>query len=191
MPRRIIKRYMPDHQTIRDHKHLQFLGSLLHDPNILHLNRRSVSGAFSVGLLMAFVPVPFQMVLAAIGAIVMRVNLPIAVALVWVTNPFTMPPIFYFAYKVGTWILQTPLQNIQFELSTQWLMEELGVIWQPFLLGCFVCGVTLAVVGNASIRLFWRLHVSRSWRKRQQDRRIADLDRKQQQERRVKADNKD
>ena len=175
MPKRIIKRYMPDPHTIRDHKHLRFLGTLLHDPNILHLNRRSVSGAFSVGLLMAFVPVPFQMVLAAIGAIVARVNLPISVALVWVTNPLTMPPIFYFAYKVGTWILQTPLHKIEFELSTAWLLHELGEIWQPFLLGCFVCGVGFAILGNISIRLFWRLHVGRSWKKRLQARK-AKLD---------------
>jgi len=171
MPKQIIKRFMPDQQTIRDHKHLRFLGTLLHDPNILHLNRRSVSGAFSVGLLMAFVPVPFPMVLAAIGAIVMRVNLPISVALVWVTNPLTMPPIFYFAYKVGTWILHTPIRDIHFELSVDWLMGELGMIWQPFLLGCLVCGVTFALLGNVSIRLFWRLHVGRSWQRRKQKRR--------------------
>ena len=172
MPKQLIKRFMPDQQKIRDHKHLQFLGTLLHDPNILHLNRRSVSGAFSVGLLMAFVPVPFQMVLAAIGAILIRVNLPISVALVWVTNPLTMPPIFYFAYKVGTWILQTPAQDLQFELSMAWLLEELGAIWQPFLLGCFVCGVVFAVLGNLSIRLLWRVHVGRSWQKRKQDRAL-------------------
>jgi len=152
---------------IRNHKHLQFLGTLLHDPNIFHLNRRSVSGAFSVGLFMAFVPVPFQMVLAAIGAIALRVNLPISVALVWITNPLTMPPIFYGAYKVGTWILQTPARDIQFVLSMEWLMHELAEIWQPFLLGCFVSGVFFAVLGNVSIRLFWRLHVNRNWKKRQ------------------------
>lgn len=170
MPKNLIKRYMPDHQKIRDHKHLKFLGKLLHDPNILHLNRRSVAGAFSVGLFCAFVPVPFQMVLAAIGAIVARVNLPISVALVWITNPLTMPPMFYFAYKLGTWILNTPLQNIEFQLSGDWLMQELGIIWQPFLLGCLVCGVGFAMLSNVLIRLFWRIHVGRSWTKRREKR---------------------
>jgi uncharacterized protein (DUF2062 family) len=170
MPRNIIKRYMPDHKTIRDHKSLKFLGTLLHDPNILHLNRRSVAGAFSVGLFFAFVPVPFQMVLAAIGAIVARVNLPISVALVWITNPLTMPPIFYFAYKVGTWILNTPIQNVEFQLSFEWLMQELGLIWQPFLLGCLVCGIGFAMLGNVLMRLFWRIHVSRSWSRRRRQR---------------------
>jgi len=161
---------MPNPQTIRNHKHLQFLGTLLHDPNIFHLNRRSVSGAFSVGLFMAFVPVPLQMIFAAIGAIVLRVNLPISVALVWITNPLTIPPIYYFTYKVGTWILQTPVRDIQFELSTHWLMGELGAIWQPLLLGCFVTGAVFALLGNLSIRLFWRLYVGQNWRKRRQDR---------------------
>jgi len=170
MPKNFIKRHMPDHKKIREHKHLKFLGALLHDPNILHLNRRSVAGAFSVGLFFAFVPVPFQMVLAAIGAIVARVNLPISVALVWITNPLTMPPIFYFAYKLGTWILNTPLQNIEFQLSMDWLMQELGIIWQPFLLGCFVCGVGFAILSNILIRLIWRIHVGRSWTKRREQR---------------------
>jgi len=166
MPRNIIKRFMPDHKKIREHKHLKFLGTLLHDPNILHLNRRSVAGAFSVGLFVAFVPVPFQMVLAAIGAIMARVNLPISVALVWITNPLTMPPIFYFSYKVGAWVLDTQTRSIDFQLSLTWLMHELGAIWQPFLLGCFVCGITFAVLGNIFIRLFWRIHVGLSWRHR-------------------------
>ena len=170
MPRNLIKRYMPDHKKIRDHKHLKFLGTLLHDPNILHLNRRSVAGAFSVGLFMAFVPVPFQMVLAAIGAIVARVNLPISVALVWITNPLTMPPIFYAAYKVGTWILNKPIQDIEFQLSVEWLMTGLSTIWQPFLLGCFVCGLSFALLGNVFIRLFWRIRVNLNWQKRRQHR---------------------
>jgi hypothetical protein len=171
MPRRFIKRYMPDHKKIRNHKHLKFLGTLLHDPNILHINRRSVSGAFSVGLFMAFVPVPFQMILAAVGAIVARVNLPISVGLVWITNPLTMPPMFYGAYKVGAWTLGLPTREIQFQLSSEWLLHELGAVWQPFLLGCLVCGAVSAVVGNVAIRGFWRLRISQNWRNRRAGRR--------------------
>ena len=50
---------------------------------------------------MAFLPVPFQMVLAALGALWRRVNLPLAVALICITNPLTMAPAFYLCYKVG------------------------------------------------------------------------------------------
>jgi hypothetical protein len=101
VPKKLIKRYLPDHQTLRTHRHLQVFGARLHDPNLWHLNRRSASGAFAVGLFVAFIPLPLQMLLAAALAIVTQVNLPVSVALVWITNPVTMPPIFYFCYRVG------------------------------------------------------------------------------------------
>lgn len=166
MPKKLIRRYMPDHRTIREHKHLRFLGTLLHDPNLWHLNRRSASGAFAVGLFMAFVPVPFQMLLGAIGAIAFRVNMPLSVALVWITNPLTMPPMFYFAYKLGTWVLGTPGREFNFELSYDWLLTELGAIWEPFLLGCFISGVVSALIGYLTVRGLWRLHLVQHYRER-------------------------
>ena len=78
MAKKLIRRYLPDAHKIRDHKHLRLFGTLLHDPNLWHLNRRSVAGAFAVGLFMAFVPMPFQMIPAAALAILLRVNLPIS-----------------------------------------------------------------------------------------------------------------
>ncbi len=166
MPKKLIKRFLPDHSKIRDHKHLRVFGSLIHDPNLWHLNRRSVAGAMSVGLFAAFIPVPFQMVIAAAMAIPARVNLPISVALVWVTNPFTMPPLFYFAYKVGVWVLSIPPKPFYFELSFQWLAGELGTVWRPFLLGCFIMGVVSGGIGNLFIRGLWRLYVIRYLRRR-------------------------
>jgi len=160
MPKKFIQRFLPDHDAVRSHKHLQLFGTLLHDPNLFHLNRRSVAGATAVGLFMALVPVPFQMLLAAATAILVRVNLPLSVALVWLTNPVTMPPVFYFAYKVGVWTMgQQAQEKIDFALSWSWLSSELGAIWQPFLLGCFICGAVSAALGYALVRGLWRLHI--------------------------------
>ena len=157
---------MPDHDVIRNHKHLRFLGPLKNDPNLLHLNRRSVSGAVAVGLFMAWVPVPFQMALAAIAAIVVRVNLPLSVVLVWISNPLTMPPLFYFAYKLGAWILGVPEMGFSFELSFEWLKQGLGAIWQPFLFGCFILGTGCSLLGYLCIRSLWRFKVIQSWNER-------------------------
>lgn len=168
MPKRLIKRFTPDREKIRNHKHLQIFGKLLHDPNLWHLNRRSVSGAFAVGLFWAFIPIPFQMVAAAATAIPARVNLPISVALVWITNPITIPPMFYFNYLVGTWILGKPTQQVQFELTWEWFSESLAGIWEPLYLGSLICAVLAAALGYVAMRGFWRWHVVCHIRKRAQ-----------------------
>jgi len=171
MPKKFIQRYMPDHEKIRQHPQLNKLfGTLLHDPNLLHLNRRSISGAFFIGMFMAFMPMPFQMIPAAAMAIYFRTNLPISIGLVWVTNPITIPPLFYSCYKVGTWILSAPLKSIQFTMDWHWFTTELAHIWQPFLLGCLVVGMAASLIGGFGIRLLWRWHVLKQWKERKQRR---------------------
>ena len=150
---------MPDHQTIKEHKHLQIFGKLLHDANLWHLNRRSVSGAFAVGFFCAFVPLPSQMVIAAAIAIIIRVNLPISVALVWVSNPITMPPLFYAAYKFGAYVMGQEAIESDYELTIEWFSNQLDLIWEPFLLGCLIFGLVSAIIGFVGIRLLWRLHI--------------------------------
>ena len=171
MPRKFLQRYMPDHHKIRGHKSLQFLGDLLHHQHLWHLNRRSVAGAFSVGLFAAFIPVPFQMPLAALLAILFHTNLPISVALVWVTNPLTIPPLFVFAYEIGVWILGIAPQHFVFELSFNWLMTSLGEVWKPFLLGCLILSISSAILGNIIMRFIWRMHVIHNWEHRKKRRR--------------------
>ncbi len=166
MARHLIKRITPDHHKIRNHKHLRIFGSLLHDPNLWHLNRRSAAGAFAVGLFMAFVPVPLQMLLAAGAAILFRVNLPLSVGLVWLTNPLTMPPIFYFSYLVGTFFTGHPAAEIEFELTMECISDSLGEIWAPFLLGCFICGSVASVLGYFGIQALWRWHIVQHLKKR-------------------------
>jgi uncharacterized protein (DUF2062 family) len=93
MPRKLIKKYMPDEHRFRTHRTLSWLGDHIHDPNLFHLTRKSVSRAVMVGIFCAFLPIPLQMLVAAIIAVVARSNLPISVSLVWLTNPLTMPPV--------------------------------------------------------------------------------------------------
>jgi len=166
MAKKLIKRIMPDHDSIKNNKHLQIFGDLLHNPNLWHLNRRSIAKGFAVGLFFAFVPVPFQMVLSAGIAILVHANLPLSIALVWVTNPLTMPAIFYFCYVVGTWILGVPEQGFDFHASWQWVVESISTIGPAFLLGCGVLGVIFAVLGYFGIHLLWRYSVIKHWNKR-------------------------
>lgn len=166
MPRKFLKKYFPTPEQIRSSESLRFLGRLLHDPNLWHLNRRSVAGAFAVGLFVCYIPVPMQMLLAAIGAIIFRVNMPISVSLVWVTNPATIPPMFYLAYVVGVRVMGVEMQPFAFEFSFDWLFMELGGRWRPFLLGCLIMASLLSLLGFFTVRLLWRRHLVKQLQER-------------------------
>jgi hypothetical protein len=171
MPRRFFKRYMPNPERIKGNKSLRFLGNLIHDPNLWHLNRHSVARAMAIGLFAALIPMPMQMLLAASLAIPLRANLPISVGLVWLTNPITMPPVFFCTYKLGTWILQTPALNMPGELSWAWFSARLATLWEPLLAGSLVAAVIAAALGYFLTMAYWRWWVRHNWRKRQESRR--------------------
>jgi uncharacterized protein (DUF2062 family) len=118
-----------------------------------------VAGAFAVGLFCAWVPIPFQMVLAAGASIWLRTNLPLSIVLVWLTNPVTVTPMFYFAYRVGTWIVGEPVTDFSFELTFDWLLNELSAIWKPFLVGCFTMASSSSLIGYLTIHAIWRYMV--------------------------------
>lgn len=166
MPKKLIKRFMPDSQSIKDNKHLSVFGNLLHNPHLWHMNRHSVAKAFAVGLFFAFIPVPFQMVLAAGAAILVHANLPLSIALVWLTNPITMPAIFYACYMVGTWLIGATAQEFNFEASWQWVIDSLSTIGPAFLLGCGFLAIAFAILGYFSIQALWRYSVIKAWKQR-------------------------
>lgn len=168
MPRRLFKRYLPDPSRLRGHKSLRLLGGLLDRPNLWHLNRHSVSRAMGIGVFCAFLPIPLQMLLAALMAVGLRANLAISVSLVWLTNPLTMPVLFYLTYQIGAWLLGTPPRELPDHLSWDWVTSQLSTLWQPFVLGSVVAGVVLGGAAYGATLLYWRGWVSQRWRRRKQ-----------------------
>lgn len=165
MPRNFLKKFFSD-LNLREEKSFSIFGELIHDQNLWLMRRRSVAGACAIGLFCAFIPIPFQMILAAGLAIIFRCNLPISVALVWVTNPITMTPLFFLAYKVGTFLTETNLGPFEFELSLNWLFTELRERWKPFLVGCLFSATVSGLFGFITARILWRLRVISFWNKR-------------------------
>ncbi|MCP5419386.1 MAG: DUF2062 domain-containing protein [Gammaproteobacteria bacterium] len=166
MVKRFIKRYVPEHQDLKEQTYLRLFGSRLHDPNLWHLNRRSVAGALGVGMFVAFIPLPGQAIIAAAAAIALRINLPLAVATIFITNPLTIPPFFYATYRLGAWLLGIPHRPFEIELSLSWLWHETGLIWLPLLVGSLTTGVVLGLLVYGSVRLLWRISVIRRRRSR-------------------------
>lgn len=170
MPRKLLGRFLPNSHQLKKNKSMSLLGEWMHDPNLWHLNRRSVSGGVALGLFAAWIPVPLQMLVAAALAVLLRVNLPISVVMVWVTNPLTIAPMFYFAYRLGVFVLGVELEPFAIELSLEWISHGISTSWKPFLLGCLIMACTSALAGFVGMRLFWRYWVLRERGRRLQGR---------------------
>ena len=130
-----------------------------------------MSGAAFIGLFCAFLPIPFQSLVAALLAIATRCNLPLSAALVWVTNPVTIPPMFYFAYRLGAWLLGIDVEVTSINMSWEWLSGQFAVIAVPLLVGSLVCGWVVGVTAYVAVRVLWRLHVIQRWRDRREERK--------------------
>ena len=167
MARNLLKRFIPTPAAIKSNPALHFLGDLLHDPNLFHLNRHSVSVAFFWGLFIALLPIPGQMPAAAIAALVFRCNLPLTAALTWITNPLTMPFFFFITYQVGSLVLQSEPLLVKPELTWDWLANEFGQLWKPLLAGSVLTGLIFGALGYFGMQFYWRWHVNHNWKKRQ------------------------
>ncbi len=176
MPRKFFRKYLPDHDSIREHRHLRWFRPLLKHPNLWYLNRRSVAGGVAVGMFGGLIPGPVQMLTAAILAIVFRVNLPVAVLATLYTNPFTWGPLILAAYAIGAWVTGgngPPAAVPEFDWrGERWLdflpafLDWLLGLGITFLIGNLILASTLAVLGYFAVQLGWRLYLLAYLRRR-------------------------
>lgn len=156
MSKNWFSRFMPTQKEVTEHKYLRFLGSLLHHKELWRFNERTVPKSVGVGVFCAFMPMPFQMIIAAILAVGCEANLPLSIAFVWISNPITMPPMFYGAYILGKWCLNSPdlIQSGQ-SISIAFFADNFKVIWKPFLLGTTVCGIIFGIISYFIAKWAW------------------------------------
>ncbi len=171
MLKRYFKNWLPDKDSLKKEKNLRWLGTFLDDPNLWHINKRSTAGGVAAGLLVAFIPLPIQMLLAVLLALTFRVNVLIAVATTWLSNPLTFFPLVILITKIGNTILgngNTSFSNIQ-EFNIDWQnISSFGhsfYAWclslgKAFLIGLPVLSITSAILGYIIIRLIWKITVT-------------------------------
>lgn len=177
MPRKIFRKYLPSHQRVRENRHIARFGGFLQHPNLWHLNRHSVAGGVAVGMFSGLVPGPFQMLPAALLAVALRVNLPVALATTLYTNPFTIGPLYVLAYLIGRFISGGDGAPLSPPPEIEW--SRLGASFDAFLGWALSMGTPLAVgllalafalppLGYVCVQIGWRAYVIRAWRKRRQ-----------------------
>lgn len=152
LPRKKLKKFLPSHEKIKKQKFLKIFGKLLDNKDLWSLSRKKVLGAVFIGIFVASLPMPFQMVLATLLAIIFSVNLPLSFALIFISNPFTMPPLFYFEYQLGKLLIE-PENPVKFEFESMYdnFADIALCLWS----GALVVGIFSSVVCVIIVNFLW------------------------------------
>ncbi len=152
MPKKKLKKILPTHEKIKEQKFLKVFGNFIHKREIWSLSRKRVVVGVLIGIFVAALPMPLQMVLASLLAIIFNANLPISFALIFISNPITMPPIFYFEYQIGK-LITKPENPIEFEFESMY--DNFADIAITLWTGAIIVGVFSSIVCAIIVNFLW------------------------------------
>ena len=165
-----LKKHLPKVSDLTTkYKILGVFGSTLLHQDLWKLRRHPFSVGVAVGLFWCLIPIPFQMVMAALFSLLLRSNLPISLLLCWITNPITMAPIFYFNYRAGVIMLESSAlqyKEIAAADNISQFLAIIGNLWQPLYFGSFVLATSFAICGYMLSSSLWKLVIMRQWHSR-------------------------
>lgn len=174
-----IKRHIPTRETVHKHRLLRPFAPHLTHASLWRMTRRSVPRGVALGLFVAVMIPIMHTAIAAILAIPARANVAVAAIFTLIVNPLTIPPLYYAAYRIGSWELHhdatlvnpTAAERFSSELSRLlfWVHQASG----PIAVGVLTIAVVSAIVGYFGSALVWRLWARNRWRQRRRATRSA------------------
>ena len=149
MIRKVFKR-----KTTNSGKIHEFIKKYKIPREYLSINRKSVSRGVFVGLFWGFIPMPMQMLAVLATTPFARFNVPLALTMVWLSNPFTMPPMYYMEYLTGNFILgRESLDSI--ELTVDWFSDNMADIFVPLYVGTAFYSIVVSSIVYILINRLW------------------------------------
>ncbi len=178
-----LKRLLPSHESIANNRWLRWLGPTLLHRSLWHMSRRGVAVGAAIGVFFAFITPIAQIPLSAGLSVLLRANVPVAIAATLVNTPPTFGPVYYAAWRVGSWILgeeadasrsPTALRaagesataaqaGAAAAVPSSWrrYWHTVQQIGKPLLLGAVVFSVVFSALAYVLVNLVWH------WRVRQ------------------------
>ncbi len=162
----------PTRESLEEIRWLRPFAHRVLEPALWRFTRRSVPRGVALGLIVGiFLMIPgLQIIGAALLALPCRANVPIAVAMTFLSNPATTPFILYLSLVVGNRFVHSTA-----DLSTVTAMIDHGASlgeWASWLasaaapaliVGLFVIAVVSASVGYLLSGWMWQAWISRKW----------------------------
>lgn len=181
--RKIFRRLTPGRDTVHgmlgNGRLRRTMGDTVLHPALWRLTAHSAAGGVAVGLFCGLIPGPLQMLGAVAAALVLRVNLPLALITTLYTNPLTIIPLYLLAFQLGQWLLGdagavfvAPPDFVfaDFAASLRALADWAAGLGTPLAVGLPTLAALLALAGYAIVFGLWRLNV---WRYQLRRRRRA------------------
>ena len=167
-----LARHIPTQESVQRHRLLRPFARHLGEPALWRLTKRSVPRAVALGLFVGVLIPVMHTLIAAIFAIPTRANIAVTAAFTLVVNPLTIPPLYYAAYRIGSWELHhdaslvnpAAAERFSSELSRIlfWIHEASGSI----AIGVLTIAFAAALVGYLGSALVWRWWIGAKWRQR-------------------------
>lgn len=173
-----LRRWLPDPDKLRENRWLRWFGPTVLAPHLWRFTRRGVALGVGLGVFFGLLIPIAQMPVSAAAAVLLRANIPTAVAGTLVSNPVTFGPLYYAAYRIGSAVLgeeaKPDLAAIG-KLSPSenglrgWVQEvstRLAALGRPLLLGLVILSTLLGIAAWMLTTLAWRAKVWWDWRRR-------------------------
>ena len=176
-----IKAWLPSPDAVRQNRWLRWMGPVLNHPRLWHFSRKGIALGMALGvffgLLIPIAQIPFSAALA----IVLRANVPMAVASTLVTNPVTFGPVYYGAYHLGVWVLgensaslPEALQPVEAKDSvadrtwtesvSEWF-KTITTVGKPLAVGLVILACVFGILVYLLVNMIWVLKTR--WSRRQ------------------------
>jgi uncharacterized protein (DUF2062 family) len=156
MPRRFFRKFAIKRHQFAEQWFMSPFRHLMHDHRLWSIRRKTVVPAVALGVFIGFLPFPGHPVWASLGALTRRINIPIAALSTFISNPLTMGPMYFFAYRFGAWLLNVEQEPFDMEMTFDWVTHTFVNIWQPMLLGCVIIGGSASLLSYVALDLLWR-----------------------------------
>jgi uncharacterized protein len=187
-----LRRLLPTQESLRSSRWLRWLGPALHHPRLWHMSRRGIALGVAIGVFFAFLVPIAQIPLSAGAAMLLRANVPSAVASTLVNNPLTFPPVYYAAWKVGSLVLgrdapdelapQIPTIDEVYDPDDprsffRRTIDNLRSVGKPLLVGALLFATVFGLTAYALVNgiWHWRVRVKRRRRLRRRDNRATQV----------------
>ena len=185
-----LKKLLPTRDSLHGNRWLRWLGPALHHPRLWHMSRKGIALGVAVGMFFGLLIPVAQIPFSAALAVLLRANLPVAMASTLVTNPVTFGPVYYGAYHLGKWVLLEPApseaemaellaqsaepankaENQSLWSQLQVGLQQLGSVGKPLVLGLAILATLIGITAYFLISGLWALKIRWTRRRRLQQR---------------------